>query len=559
MKRKQIASETLAVFLSLLFSLPTAGHPELVEGYALRPAGLEENAAQEDFLKSVGQSSSSAVTVRSKQWLETEQKIAGALRHHPGGSLTGLELARLAAVTPVTLYRHPYRNLVAQENVRRQNEEPGKPPVVLIEKGRIRERLREVLRNHPGGPLTVDALAASMEARVSTIYFLLKTSGLLAEENARRAVEEPLLPPLQLIGSQAADVVSRIVTALQGHPGGPLSSERLAALAGVDLVTLKTYHASALVLQENARRKDLVPPGEAVLFIDQTPTDPIRLLKPRSQMVLAKRYDRWAAGRDYLIAWLALVRVLQRLPYTGELYWVLTRLLRPGTEERTGYAVFTVQRIGISERLKRRGLLGWLEVIPHPYRRMDPEPQVQEQLPEAVSQARQDLERLPRALSRRKPPPVPWHARLDQLDSQTQRDWLKIVRALTPRQLDVLVYCLACQERYGSWPTEAESAQALGFTRERGRQLYNALWQIFSPLEPRARALIPAPRMRQRSRALVLDNVEQVRQEIIRRVELLGPDQAAESEPADGLEPEADGGQPSAPSSRVCAITRAGR
>ena len=400
----------------------------------------------------------------------------------------------------------------------------------LPEKGRIRRDLIQALRDHPGGPIILDELAESLHAKPRTLYHYLSATGLLAEENARRTAQEPVLQPIQLIGSRAADTVGRIVAALQGYPGGTLSANRLSALAGVDLFTLKTYHAGALVLQENARRADQGPPREAILFIDLPSMDPIKSLTRRNQRVLARRYDRLVRARDYLVAWLALVRVLQRLPYTGELYWALTRVVRPTTERGVGYVVFNVRRITLAQNFERWGLIGWLGVIPHRYQKRDPDSKTQEQLPQAVSQARQDLERLPRTLAKPARPPVPWHVLLDRLDSQTQMEWLTIVQALTARQLDVLVYCLACQERYGSWPTKAEVAKALGFNRERARQLYNKILQRFSPLEARAGELIPSPRMRARTRTLVLENLEQVRQELARRLEALPREQETRRE-----------------------------
>ncbi len=384
------------------------------------------------------------------------------------------------------------------------------------------ERIRAALRGHPGGPLVIEEFAASLDGNRFTVNRYLYSLDLVNEENRRRSEEKPALLLIEVVASHGTDPVSRISKTLRAYAGGPLTSSQLSALSGVDLFHLKTYQAGALVIQENARRSALVPAGPSILFIDRGSIDPIQSLAIRDRTTLAKSYDRLQERRDYLVAWVALVRVLQRLPYSGELYWTMARLF--GGRAEMSYNVFSASRGGLFKRFQKKGPAGWLATLPHPYQQKEPDPEIQQQLPAAILKARQDIEKIPRWKPKPKTPapPLSLAVRLDQLSPTALRGFLQAIRSLKQRQMDLLVFSLAYLERYGEWPGERQMATGLGLTHERIRQLHDELIARVAALE-RPPVFIPLTKEKKRNRPYLLDNVAQVRQELEKRLADLPP------------------------------------
>ncbi|GEM_PF-3641897 len=135
------------------------------------PAGLEEKS-------------------QDRQWKHTHAKIVKALRSHPGGLLMATDLAKRAGVGRVALYTHNYRSLVAAENKRRAGM---KRPRLAIELREYQEHTEDpeqaivkALRSHPGGRMTVEALAKLAGVGKLTLYNYNYRS-LVEAENQRRA------------------------------------------------------------------------------------------------------------------------------------------------------------------------------------------------------------------------------------------------------------------------------------------------------------------------------------------------------------------------------------
>lgn len=229
------------------------------------------------------------------EWVERPRPsslplVVEALRNHPGGFLTRGELVGLTGISDTTLDAYQYHNLIEEENARRAAKgAAGLPPIQLVsefEKAAI-SAIAAALREHPGGRLTLQRLAilAGMSHSGVLAY---DYHGLIAQENAWRAAEEPERPPIRMT-RRVKEARASIMATLRRHPGGPLTAVALAESAGVGVHNLYFYGWRDLVAQENALREAEEPRRPAIEIADEG--------APRTLPVILAALRRHPGGR----------------------------------------------------------------------------------------------------------------------------------------------------------------------------------------------------------------------------------------------------------------------
>ncbi|MBI3291638.1 MAG: hypothetical protein HYZ73_02355, partial [Elusimicrobia bacterium] len=208
-------------------------------------------------------------TRKVKPARDIEKAIRDALRSHPGGRLTSKELVKLSGVGKTALFiTYNYKALVVEENARRANEIPPRPPIVPLGRNMGRIAIVTALRAHPGGWLRRAELARLAEVKVDMLE-RHKWRSLVSEENAQRAKERPPRPAIVI------DTQTAIIAALAAHPGGPLTVRDLADFAGINLHNNTLPNNSnyrSLVAEENIRRTAEVPPRTPIEIVRQRPS-----------------------------------------------------------------------------------------------------------------------------------------------------------------------------------------------------------------------------------------------------------------------------------------------
>ncbi|MBP9854679.1 MAG: hypothetical protein KBD53_07420, partial [Candidatus Omnitrophica bacterium] len=187
--------------------------------------------------------------ILSKSREERREDIRKALQSLSGGRIKAEEIARLTKIPFKMFSKYGWRELVAEENIRR---EKGQLPLIDISVGRdnpseSKRKIQEALARMTG-QVNVKGVAAEagLDVNVTNKYFAEEFK---AENERRRAENIPIL-----IGF-GQDQSSKIKEVLQNHPGGMTTGGKIAELVGISTSTLQKYDWHKLIEKENKRRK----------------------------------------------------------------------------------------------------------------------------------------------------------------------------------------------------------------------------------------------------------------------------------------------------------------